>query len=204
MRFWEYGHQLDILQFGKARYICLVILMHSNLSVQCLMKKFILISLFLFAVAFNSYAQKGFENSISIHFGAYDKSGGGGVEYIGGYRFNEIIFLGGNIGIGAGSFEYSYVGAHMKVYFSKSLVSPYLGLTTGVLGQLKFDSFNPVKCVVGLTPLISPSIGMCERTADKFGVYMSVSCDLTGKFITSTEPYRSIYFAPRINLGIQF
>lgn len=169
-----------------------------------IMKKLILLSVVLFAAILNSYAQKGFENSVSINFGAYDKSGGGGVEYIGGYRFNEIFFVGGNVGLGAGSFGYSYVGAHTKIYFSKSKVSPYVGLTTGVLGQLKFHSFTPVTYSVGLTPLISPSIGMCERTAEKFGVFMSVSCDLTGKFITSEQPYKSIYFAPRINLGIQF
>lgn len=167
------------------------------------MKKLILFIVLLLSFT-NSYAQKGFENSVTINFGAYDKSGGGGVEYIGGYRFNEIVFLGGNIGLGAGPFGYSYIGAHTKIYFSKSKVSPYFGLTTGILGQLNIESFNPLKCAVGLTPLISPSLGMCERTTDKIGIFLGVSCDLTSKFITSEQPYQPIYFAPRINIGIQF
>lgn len=142
--------------------------------------------------------------AIQVHFGAYDKAAGGGVEYIGGYRFNEHFFLGGNVGLGLGSFGYDYLCVHSKVYFLKSAVSPYVGLSIGGLSQLKVLKWCPFSALWGLTPLISPSIGMCERTTDRMGVFMSISCDLTGPMITSEQSYKTVYFAPRLNVGIQF
>lgn len=172
------------------------------------MKKLVLVLLSLILFCISSFAQRGYENAIQVHFGAYDKAAGGGVEYIGGYRFNEHFFLGGNVGLGIGSFGYDYLCVHSKVYFLKSAVSPYFGLSIGGLSQLKVSKWcpfcSPFSALWGLTYLISPSIGMCERTTDKIGVFMSISCDLTGPMVTTEQPYKKVYFAPHINVGIQF
>ena len=172
--------------------------------IDLIMKKSILLILLVLLFSPKIFAQKGYENAVQIHFGAYDKAGGGGVEYIGGYRFNEYFFLGGNIGFGLGSFGYDYLCLHSKAYFTKSDVSPFIGLSIGGLSHIKCESLRPVSLLWGLSPIISPSIGVCERTTDKLGVYLSVSCDLTGPFVTSEQPYKGIYFAPHINVGLQF
>ena len=56
------------------------------------MKKFLLVVFSLFAAGIIN-AQTRDEQAVEVHFGAYDKSGGGGVNYIWGTRYGDHVFL---------------------------------------------------------------------------------------------------------------
>lgn len=115
--------------------------------------------------------QPGYKNIVDLHAGLFDFDFGGGIHYIGGYRFNEKFLAG--VGIG---FEYYLAGfyqdwvcdkysanlktsvygghkeaamplyLHGRYYFSTREWSPYIGLSTGVYiakdSEIEVCSYN--------------------------------------------------------------
>ena len=158
------------------------------------MKKLLLTALLL-VISNAVFAQVKDEQAVEIHFGAYDKSGGGGLSYIWGSRYGNHLFFGGTAGFGVGNFAYGHLGISTRVYFPGKEASPFIGLSIASLVQIKFDSKWDV------APMISPCVGIKE--AD-YGFYASVGVDLTGPLVTSVQPYKKLYFAPKINLGFSF
>ena len=161
------------------------------------MKKFLLVVFSLLAAGIIN-AQTKDEQAIEVHFGAYEKSSGGGVTYIWGTRYGNHVFFGGTSGVGMGNFFYGHLGVCTRVYFSGDEAKPFIGLSLASLVQIKSNVNWDV------APMISPCIGIKDSSNSDYGFYASVSVDITGPLVTSVPPYKKLYFAPKINFGFSF
>lgn len=137
-------------------------------------------------------------------------------KYIAGYRFNNWIFLGGGTGFtfnlspNNGSHDHYYSNAyesisdkavniplfvHLRAYFTRSRVNPYIGLSTGGLlstkGQqrcydsagLVVDEHEKVYEFSNCRGMIEPSFGINIRLKRKLDLYLAFSA------LTTFEPY---------------
>lgn len=88
-------------------------------------------------------AKVGFQQMAGVNVGALQGNGSLGLTYIGGYRFNDIFFIGGGLEYNRDWFGYNQFilpfFAHVRTYFSKRIWRPYASLSLGgYLGNLHY------------------------------------------------------------------
>lgn len=116
---------------------------------------------------------RGFQHSIEFSAG-YLEIFSASLDWVGGYRFSDYVFLGGGLGIGAKSVEADpYLALKLfiqsKFYFTKKKVAPFFALSAGGEGILDADY------VVYLSPDIGIDIKIRKRS---LSVAVGVDADL--------------------------
>ncbi|MGM9763270.1 MAG: hypothetical protein ACI3ZQ_04550 [Candidatus Cryptobacteroides sp.] len=157
----------------------------------------------------------------------------GSLTYIGGYRFNNYIFLGLGAGVSVSDGDshayhddYYYDGlpypmvnvpvfVHLRVYFLKTRVSPYFALSAGGRfsgkGTFELESGNEVKyntCGVYLAPSIGLNIRLNKRTSLYFaaGYRGTSTSDISygGIQYNSLTVHNELYHSLDFHLGFTF
>jgi opacity protein-like surface antigen len=143
-----------------------------------------------------------------------------GIEYIGGFRFSNLFFLGAGIGINFHSFsdelspmDYSSaVGGyyncpenlisvplyvHARLYFTNTRCQPFIALSVG--GQITGRKYEPGHYDIGYNPscfLISPQLGVNYDLNQKTSIYLTAGClvrDIVDVYNSNrNEEYRSM------------
>ena len=122
-----------------------------------------------------------------------------GINWIGGRRFNNTIFLGAGIGGGLGNsrwinyddylnlFDVSnmvhgYINAfaHCRIYLTKTKFQPFIAVSAGAAAHVNF--------LGTFSPYLNPEIGFNYRIKDHFSIY------LTGGYATYFNAYDSWQF----------
>ena len=186
----------------------------------------------------NLYAQhqKGYRSYVELAYtcgqlGCLSEQDLVGVHYIGGYQFNNQIFLGVGAGVKVAydwdetfvtkldqdvtlARNYSIpVFAHFRANFLNRRCSPFFALSAGVhyspkhmldveLGSLPYTMFGA---------LVNPQIGINYRVTQKVGTYLSLGYELyTGPYLKSSNGYNAViqngfdYSTFSIHLGVTF
>lgn len=124
------------------------------------------------------------------------------LNYIGGYRFNNTLFLGVgtgvnfNIPIGSSDLEYMNkicvpLYAHARVYILKGRLSPFVSLSLGARLSTK-RSFAPEYEKYSTNNfLINPRIGVNYRFTPKQSVYLSLGYEPI-KYVSDFSVYPTI------------
>ena len=184
--------------------------------------------------------EKGFQHSIEVDATTMlmsanaDKSWnvGAGVQYIGGYRFSNTIFLGAGVGVEYHKFDsVSVVSSadlyynmsydkvciplylHFRAYLSKTRWQPYFFLSAGGLigtnGNVELANENNYKyntCGV----LATPGFGLNYRISNQLSVYLGVaysmrSCPYVVDFSANNATLKhSLCHGASIKLGCTF
>lgn len=105
-------------------------------------------------------ARVGFQQMAGLHVGAMGGVGGG-VSYIGGYRFNNYIFVGAGADVFITGDVELPVYAHSRFYFSRYKWRPYIAASVGC------DIME-----IGL--YIDSSFGVDVRVHEKFNMYFGI------------------------------
>lgn len=79
-------------------------------------------------------ARVGFQQMAGLNIGAYDfDCFGAGLSYVGGFRFNDVLFAGCGVEINT-PFMFNFyipVYAQIRTYFTKRICRPYVSLSLG-------------------------------------------------------------------------
>lgn len=171
--------------------------------------------------------ERGYEQSVDASYTMLMTAGNSmeaNVSYIGGYRFNNAIFLGAGTGLSIvnavqeGYWKYEGdklslptvnipLYAHFKAYFLQSRVSPFAALSAG--GRFSTDkefelaTGEKVKySTIGL--YLNPSIGVNYRITAKNSLYLSIG--LKGMTVPSIESldYKSLTVSDKFVYGIDY
>lgn len=184
--------------------------------------------------------EKGFQHSIEVDGTAIvmsanaDKSWniGAGVQYIGGYRFSNTMFLGAGVGVECHKFDNASVESsadlyynmsydkvciplyvHFRAYLSSSRCQPYFFLSAGGLigtnGNIELANGNNYKyntCGV----LAIPGFGLNYRISNQLSVYLGVAYSMrsypyVADFSAKNATLKhSLYHGASIKLGCTF
>lgn len=128
---------------------------------------------------------RGFESNITLGVNTDIDDVFCTLEYIGGYRFNNLLFVG--LGVGAHIEDEDYysipIFAHARTYFSKTRWQPFIALSTGV----EIMEWNEASLY------FEPAVGVNYRATSGFGINMQ----LGGGFIHG-------YYGLSFKLGCTF
>ncbi len=123
--------------------------------------------------------EKGFEQSVELGAGPAldDDLCFLSAEYIAGYRFNDIFFVGGGTGIdwevSEGSLAIPLYATTRAYILPKSRWQPFFGLSLGTVFRVsEFDDWGYNHKDVGLH--LNPSIGVNYRINQKYSCYCAV------------------------------
>lgn len=181
-------------------------------------------------------SQKGFQQSVEFNLSTVSNklvSEDGmkislGLDYIGGYRFSNAIYLGAGLG-----FEYHKYGTkrvdpyyhlsynrisfplyiHFRYYITNSRLQPFLYMSAGgnfgPKGELQF-SYNDVRKFNTIGGLLVPGFGLNYRISARCGLYLGVSYSL--RTLPAVESYSiekttlrtSLFHGATIKLGCTF
>lgn len=136
-----------------------------------------------------------------------------GLNYIAGYRFSNLLYLGAGIGVGytTGLYQvesnYCELGdfqarlfVNTKLYFTKTRLQPFLDLSIGgiYLDEYEFaQSGNDHHTeYYDFGTMINPQIGANYRLNEKVNLYISFGV----QFI---QPYNASHY-PQLKLGVTF
>lgn len=129
-------------------------------------------------------ARVGFQQMAGINLGASFESGPFiGISYVGGYRFNDWLFVGGGIEYNP-EIEYGFeyfnlpVYAQVRTYFTKRIWRPYVSLSLGGCvchNYYDFSDDDYYYCFYG-----DFSIGVDAHVSEKFNVYMALGVNNMG------------------------
>lgn len=162
-----------------------------------------------------SQSRKGFGQYVNLSYG-YNKLGNFlGAHYIGGYRFNDMFFLGVGVGV-EGSFyapevepQYLYVmpsKVNIPVYlnFRTNLLnrawSPYISLSVGArispfMEQLEINESVEYNQSGVLGDL---SFGVEKRCGEKISLYLGLGCRIESFLaITNVAKKDTYFFSPK-------
>ena len=134
---------------------------------------------------------RGFESNITagVNYLEEDDVVSVTLDYIGGYRFNNLLFVG--LGVGAhieDEDDYSIpIFAHARTYFSKTRWQPFIALSTGV------EIIESYEETFYTTLYFEPAVGVNYRATSGFGINMQ----LGGGFIHG-------YYGLSFKLGCTF
>ncbi len=156
--------------------------------------------------------ERGYEQSVDLSFHKIGNLSGFNLNYIGGMRFNNAIFLGIGTGlniapVNSGDFVresgnflepstvYIPLYAHFRYYMMKKRFSPFLALSLGgaFSGSKNLElELGPVKySTVGL--LFNPQVGFNLRMTAKSSIYLSAGAfTQTQPFLTEETPTSAV------------
>ena len=131
-------------------------------------------------------ARVGFQQMAGINLGASFESGPFiGISYVGGYRFNDWLFVGGGIEynpeIEDGFEDFNLpVYAQVRTYFTKRIWRPYVSLSLGgcVCHNYYDYDFSDDDYYYGFYGDFS--IGVDAHVSEKFNVYMALGVNNMG------------------------
>ncbi len=121
-----------------------------------------------------------------------------------GYRFNNLLFLGGGTGIiyfaAASTAEDIAIPIYInsKLYLTKSILKPYISLSIGT----KFSNGNGVQGGY----YVSPSIGIDKAIRDNLNWYLSVCADFQNQreYSSFEQPISTDCFHVGLRTGLTF
>lgn len=185
---------------------------------------------------FTKKNQKGFQQSVEFNLSTVSNELAGesgmkvslGLDYIGGYRLSNAIYLGAGIG-----FEYHKYGTmriapydhisynqisfplyiNFRYYITNSRLQPFLYMSAGgnfgPKGELQF-SYNDVRKFNTIGALLVPGLGFNYRISARCGLYLGVSYSL--RTLPAVESYSiekttlqtSLFHGATIKLGCTF
>lgn len=138
------------------------------------------------------------------------------INYIGGYRFNNTLFLGVGTGLnfympGKGDFQninklYVPLYAHAKVYVMKGRLSPFVALSVGArLSTKRFyeDEDGYEKKYSTTNFLINPRIGVNYRFTPDVSGYVSLGYE-PFSYVEDDRVLRYTDHCVKITLGVTF
>ena len=173
---------------------------------------------------------KGYESFVNISYFMTNNDSYVGVDYIGGYRFNNIFFLGAGVGadmrlttpisqiemnealeLSHGAF-YFPVYAHFRAQLLNRRCAPFLALSAG------YNISLPQSFDIELTKIkynasgvfVNPQFGVTYRVKPKLGIYCAVgfnACmmpECIGNTGYSATIKQSFKYGINVNLGISF
>ena len=173
---------------------------------------------------------KGYESFVNISYFMTNNDSYVGVDYIGGYRFNNIFFLGAGVGadmrlttpisqiemnealeLSHGAF-YFPVYAHFRAQLLNRRCAPFLALSAG------YNISLPQSFDIELTKIkynasgvfVNPQFGVAYRVKPKLGIYCAVgfnACmmpECIGNTGYSATIKQSFKYGINVNLGISF
>lgn len=123
-------------------------------------------------------AKVGFQQMAGLNFGAYEFDYiGAGLSYVGGYRFNDVLFAGGGVEINTTFVREFYIPiyAQVRTYVTKSLCRPYASLS---LGGYYSNSYSTDGGGCGF--YADFSFGVDVRINDRFNVFASLGINNMG------------------------
>ena len=173
---------------------------------------------------------KGYESFVNLSYNKMNNNNYAGVDYIGGYRFNNYLFLG--VGAGANmrlNVPVSYVEVKESLVLSRGVVyfpvyahfraqllnrrcTPFLALSAGYNISLP-QSFDLELTRINYNAsgmFLNPQVGLTYRVRPKFGIYCAVglNASMMPECITNTGYSATIKHGFKcgfnINLGISF
>lgn len=130
----------------------------------------------------NTYeAEVGFQQMAGLNLGViYEEGPCLGLSYIGGYRFNDVLFAGGGIEFNTDFDDFvEAIYAHVRTYFTKRIWRPYVSLSLGGFWNTYYDYddawLDNVFSFYG-----DFSIGVDAHISEKFNVYMGFGINNVG------------------------
>ncbi len=171
----------------------------------------------------------GYEQSLDFYGFVSNTYGGGGVSYIGGYRFSNAVFLGLGVGISGEEHSPDYnphtgpilrdwltsvpVFLHLRTYFTSTRFQPFLAISVGgkfsAPVDYKHENYSGDK--VNTSGFIfAPALGVNWRLDDMFSFYLKAGYD--ARFYPAFGGYdneellisRQLYHGLSLSLGVTF
>ena len=171
----------------------------------------------------------GYEQSIDIYGFVSNTYGGGGVSYIGGYRFSNAVFIGLGVGISGEEHSTDYnaqtgpilrdwltsfpVFLHLRTYFTQTRFQPFLAILVGgkFSAPVDYKNENYSGDKVNTSGFIfAPAVCVNWRLDDMFSFYLKAGYD--ARFYPTFGGYvddellisRQLYHGLSLSLGITF
>ena len=131
-------------------------------------------------------AKVGFQQMAGLNIGVYGFYDLGiGVSYVGGYRFNNWLFMGAGVEWNVDVLEgceqfYAPVYAQVRTYFTKRIWRPFTSLSFGYYAE-KFPYYDVPDSASG--PYADFTFGVDGKVHEKFNVYTALSVNNQGVYI---------------------